>query len=278
MLNRTFSLQRRRAKPDDARTAGRPVPARSGQEPGARKGRPLLDTYTRDDGGRSRPDGSTRRRCSPRSGRRYDRYARLLSFGQDPRWRRFLVSRIEAGPADTVLDVATGTGAVAAELLRPQGLPVVGLDQSPEMLAEARRRLPADVRARRGRGRQPAVRGRLVRRAHLHVPAPLRRRSGARRCASWRASSGPAARSPGSSSACRRTRPRAPLWRLYVRVGLPLAGPADLARLARGRRLPRPEHRGALAAAPARAAARALARRPGSRTSATGDSASAAGS
>ena len=28
----------------------------------------------------------------------YDRYASLLSFGQDPRWRRFLVSRVEAGP------------------------------------------------------------------------------------------------------------------------------------------------------------------------------------
>ena len=28
----------------------------------------------------------------------YDRYARLLSLGQDPRWRRFLVSRVEAGP------------------------------------------------------------------------------------------------------------------------------------------------------------------------------------
>jgi hypothetical protein len=33
----------------------------------------------------------------------YDRYARLLSFGQDPRWRAFLVSRIEAEPGDTVL-------------------------------------------------------------------------------------------------------------------------------------------------------------------------------
>jgi hypothetical protein len=28
----------------------------------------------------------------------YDRYANLLSFGQDPRWRRFLVSRIDARP------------------------------------------------------------------------------------------------------------------------------------------------------------------------------------
>ena len=76
----------------------------------------------------------------------YDRYAALLSFGQDPRWRRFLVSRIDARPDDTVLDVATGTGAVARELIRQKGCTVVGLDQSPEMLAEARRRLGGDVR------------------------------------------------------------------------------------------------------------------------------------
>ena len=74
----------------------------------------------------------------------YDRYASLLSFGQDPRWRRFLVARIDAGSTDTVLDVATGTGAVAREPLA-KGCTVVGLDQSPEMLAEARRRLPDNV-------------------------------------------------------------------------------------------------------------------------------------
>ncbi len=55
------------------------------------------------------------------------------------------MSRIEAGPDDTVLDVATGTGAVARELIRQKRCTVVGLDQSPEMLAEARRRLPEDV-------------------------------------------------------------------------------------------------------------------------------------
>jgi demethylmenaquinone methyltransferase/2-methoxy-6-polyprenyl-1,4-benzoquinol methylase len=71
----------------------------------------------------------------------YDRYARLLSFGQDPAWRRFLVSRVDAGPDDVVLDVAAGTGAVALELVRQKGCSVVGVDQSPEMLAEARRRL-----------------------------------------------------------------------------------------------------------------------------------------
>jgi demethylmenaquinone methyltransferase/2-methoxy-6-polyprenyl-1,4-benzoquinol methylase len=76
----------------------------------------------------------------------YDRYAPILSLGQDPRWRRLLVTRIEAGSRDTVLDVATGTGAVARELLARKGCTVVGLDQSPEMLAQARRRLPANVK------------------------------------------------------------------------------------------------------------------------------------
>jgi demethylmenaquinone methyltransferase / 2-methoxy-6-polyprenyl-1,4-benzoquinol methylase len=71
----------------------------------------------------------------------YDRYAALLSYGQDPRWRRFLVARIDAGPGDRVLDVATGTGAVARELIRQKRCAIVGVDQSPEMLAEARRRL-----------------------------------------------------------------------------------------------------------------------------------------
>lgn len=73
----------------------------------------------------------------------YDRYARLLSLGQDPRWRSFLVSRMEAVGGGRLLDVATGTGAVAVELARAQGCSVVGLDQSPEMLAVARRRVAA---------------------------------------------------------------------------------------------------------------------------------------
>lgn len=69
----------------------------------------------------------------------YHRMGAVMSFGQDPRWRRFLVSRI---PPDggRVLDVATGTGLVAERLLAA-GHPVVGLDQSAEMLAVARERL-----------------------------------------------------------------------------------------------------------------------------------------
>jgi demethylmenaquinone methyltransferase/2-methoxy-6-polyprenyl-1,4-benzoquinol methylase len=76
-------------------------------------------------------------------GATYDRYSALLSLGQDPRWRRFLVSRVRAGPYDRVLDVATGTAAVAIELVRRTGCSVVGLDQSAEMLAEAGRRVAA---------------------------------------------------------------------------------------------------------------------------------------
>jgi len=78
----------------------------------------------------------------------YDRYATLLSFAQDPRWRRFLVSRLRVGADDTVVDVACGTGAVVRELVRRTGCSAVGVDQSPEMLAEARRRLGETTRVR----------------------------------------------------------------------------------------------------------------------------------
>lgn len=73
----------------------------------------------------------------------YDRVGATLSFGQDPRWRRFLVSRLPAGGGH-VLDVATGTGLVAAELLR-RGFVVTGVDQSAEMLSRARQRFGTQV-------------------------------------------------------------------------------------------------------------------------------------
>jgi demethylmenaquinone methyltransferase / 2-methoxy-6-polyprenyl-1,4-benzoquinol methylase len=72
----------------------------------------------------------------------YERCAAALSFGQDARWRSFLVSRVEALPGDAVLDVATGTGLVARALVARYGCTVVGVDQSGGMLAEARRRTP----------------------------------------------------------------------------------------------------------------------------------------
>jgi demethylmenaquinone methyltransferase/2-methoxy-6-polyprenyl-1,4-benzoquinol methylase len=64
----------------------------------------------------------------------------VLSFGQDPRWRREVIDAVDPGPGRRILDVATGTGLVASGLAA-RGAEVVGLDQSEQMLAGARRRL-----------------------------------------------------------------------------------------------------------------------------------------
>jgi demethylmenaquinone methyltransferase/2-methoxy-6-polyprenyl-1,4-benzoquinol methylase len=72
--------------------------------------------------------------------RRYDQLSAALSFWQDPRWRRALVDAVAPAAGERILDVATGTGMVAAELLARADCTVVGLDQSAEMLAGARAR------------------------------------------------------------------------------------------------------------------------------------------
>ena len=152
----------------------------------------------------------------------YDRYSNLLSFGQDGRWRRFLVSRVSAGPGDTVLDVATGTGAVARELLAQKNCTVVGLDQSPEMLAEARRRLPANVRLIEGTadalpfpaGTFHALTFTYLLRYVPDPPATLRELARV-------------VRPGGTIAGLEFALPRGlwrPLWELYVRVGLPVVG------------------------------------------------------
>jgi demethylmenaquinone methyltransferase / 2-methoxy-6-polyprenyl-1,4-benzoquinol methylase len=153
----------------------------------------------------------------------YDRYARLLSFGQDPRWRSFLVSRIGAEPTDTVLDVACGTGAVTLELVQRYGCHVVGVDQSPEMLAAARARVGPGVELHEARAEElpfadEAFDGLIFTYLLRYVDDPA-------------ATMGELARV---------LRPRAPIamlefslprnsllrvpWEAYVRVGLPLAG------------------------------------------------------
>ena len=157
----------------------------------------------------------------------YDRYAALLSFGQDPRWRKFLVSRVAAAPTDTVLDVATGTAAVALELVQTLGSSVVGVDQSAGMLAVARERVErAGAGAKiqlveAGAERLPFEDGRfgaltftyLLR--YVDDPAvTLRELARVLR--------------PGGTMAGLEfglpTGAWRPLWELYVRVGLPVAG------------------------------------------------------
>ena len=88
--------------------------------------------------------------------RHYDAVAAILSFGQDPRWRRKMVETVEAAPGDRVLDVATGTGLVAQALVRRYGCDVLGVDQSTQMLGRARERVAADPELR---GRVTLVQG-----------------------------------------------------------------------------------------------------------------------
>jgi demethylmenaquinone methyltransferase / 2-methoxy-6-polyprenyl-1,4-benzoquinol methylase len=152
----------------------------------------------------------------------YDRYARLLSLGQDPRWRRFLVARMNVASGATVLDVATGTGAVALELIRQKGCTVVGLDQSREMLEEARERLGPSVT--------------LVEGTAERLPFEDESFDGLTFTYLLRYVADPAATLRELARVVRRGRtiaslefalPRGiwrPFWELYVRVGLPAAG------------------------------------------------------
>jgi demethylmenaquinone methyltransferase/2-methoxy-6-polyprenyl-1,4-benzoquinol methylase len=157
----------------------------------------------------------------------YDRWSRLLSLGQDPRWRRFLVSRIEVGRDDTVLDVATGTAAVAIELVRRTGCSVVGIDQSPEMLAAGRERVEAAGLSNRIR---------IVEGSAEKLPFPDGSFDALTFTYLLRYVEDPAAtlvelarvvRPGGTMAALEFGLPKGvwrPLWEAYVRVGLPVAG------------------------------------------------------
>jgi demethylmenaquinone methyltransferase / 2-methoxy-6-polyprenyl-1,4-benzoquinol methylase len=70
----------------------------------------------------------------------YDRVGAVMSFDQDPRWRRALVDAIDPRAGMRILDVATGTGMVAFALAQ-RGAEVIGLDQSEAMLGAAQARL-----------------------------------------------------------------------------------------------------------------------------------------
>lgn len=76
--------------------------------------------------------------------RRYDGFGALLSFGQDPLWRARLVRTLDGTAPRRVLDVASGTGMVAAAIVRRRDSSVVALDQSEQMLDRARERLDHD--------------------------------------------------------------------------------------------------------------------------------------
>ncbi len=73
---------------------------------------------------------------------RYDLMNLLISAFQEPRWRRRLVERAGLRAGGSALDVASGTGKVAADMQRavgPSGR-VLGVDLSPGMTAVAQHR------------------------------------------------------------------------------------------------------------------------------------------
>jgi demethylmenaquinone methyltransferase/2-methoxy-6-polyprenyl-1,4-benzoquinol methylase len=72
---------------------------------------------------------------------RYDRLNRVISLGQDRRWRRHAVGALGLAPGATVLDVACGTGDLC-DALGAAGHRAVGVDFSAGMLAAAHTAAP----------------------------------------------------------------------------------------------------------------------------------------
>jgi demethylmenaquinone methyltransferase/2-methoxy-6-polyprenyl-1,4-benzoquinol methylase len=73
----------------------------------------------------------------------YDILLGLLSFAQDRRWRNYVVRQAKPSNGEPMLDVATGTGLLAADFARSASTSgyVVGVDLTLSMLKTARYRL-----------------------------------------------------------------------------------------------------------------------------------------
>jgi len=87
-----------------------------------------------------------------RIARHYDLMNHLMTLGRDRAWRRYTVQQLDLSPdggprsSKMVLDVATGTGDLALEVLRQYpDAQVVGLDFTPEMLTLAREKAGTPV-------------------------------------------------------------------------------------------------------------------------------------
>jgi demethylmenaquinone methyltransferase/2-methoxy-6-polyprenyl-1,4-benzoquinol methylase len=72
---------------------------------------------------------------------RYDRLNRIISLGQDRRWRRQTVGALRLAPGATVLDLGCGTGDLC-DVVADAGYSPIGVDFSAGMLAAAHTRAP----------------------------------------------------------------------------------------------------------------------------------------
>ena len=152
----------------------------------------------------------------------YDRPAQLLGLLQYRRWHDFLLSRLDLPPRARVLDMATGTGALALRLARHDGLRVTGADITRPMLLQAATRANGRLdlvectaeASPFADGAFDAVVFSYLLRYVADVPATL---AGLARLV----------RPGGTMASLDFAVPRGgwyPLWRLYTAVGLPLGG------------------------------------------------------
>ncbi|MDT8305033.1 MAG: ubiquinone/menaquinone biosynthesis methyltransferase [Anaerolineae bacterium] len=75
---------------------------------------------------------------------RYDLMNRLMTFGQDVRWRRHVIGQSALPAGGWLLDIATGTGDIAAEAVRQlPGVTAVAADFTVEMMQAGRQAYPA---------------------------------------------------------------------------------------------------------------------------------------
>jgi demethylmenaquinone methyltransferase/2-methoxy-6-polyprenyl-1,4-benzoquinol methylase len=83
------------------------------------------------------------RRLFGRIARIYDLMNRLMSFGLDRRWRAFAARYLALGSGELGLDLGAGTADLSIAVIRHSGpgTRMIGMDITPEMLAEGRRKI-----------------------------------------------------------------------------------------------------------------------------------------
>ena len=73
----------------------------------------------------------------------YDGLNRVISFGIDVKWRKKVVALVEETHPETILDIATGTGDLAINLVKTNAKKIIGADISEGMLQVGRKKVVA---------------------------------------------------------------------------------------------------------------------------------------
>ncbi len=71
----------------------------------------------------------------------YDGLNRVISLGTDVKWRKKVVATVEATNPKSILDIATGTGDLAIQMVNTGATRIVGLDLSEGMLSVGRKKI-----------------------------------------------------------------------------------------------------------------------------------------